>query len=110
MAVLPTPGSPMSTGLFFVRRDRIWMTRSISSCAADDRVELVLAGQLGEVAAELVEDLAVRLVVVAFRRRADCGAGRSLLTSAAATATAGRTLVAREQLNDLLANTAEIGP
>ena len=30
MAVLPTPGSPMSTGLFFLRRDRIWMTRSIS--------------------------------------------------------------------------------
>ncbi len=30
MAVFPTPGSPMSTGLFFVRRARIWMTRSIS--------------------------------------------------------------------------------
>ncbi len=30
MAVLPTPGSPMRAGLFFVRRDRIWMTRSIS--------------------------------------------------------------------------------
>src|SRR2546425_4333917 len=30
IAVLPTPGSPISTGLFFVRRARIWMTRSIS--------------------------------------------------------------------------------
>ena len=30
MALLPTPGSPMSTGLFFVRRDRIWMIRWIS--------------------------------------------------------------------------------
>ena len=30
MAVLPTPASPMRTGLFFVRRQRIWMTRSIS--------------------------------------------------------------------------------
>ena len=30
MAVLPTPGSPMSAGLFLVRRLRIWMTRSIS--------------------------------------------------------------------------------
>ena len=30
MAVLPTPGSPMSTGLFFPRRERIWMTRRIS--------------------------------------------------------------------------------
>ena len=31
IAVLPTPGSPISTGLFFVRRDRTWMTRRISS-------------------------------------------------------------------------------
>ena len=30
MAVLPTPGSPISAGLFLSRRDRIWMTRSIS--------------------------------------------------------------------------------
>ena len=30
MAVFPTPGSPMSAGLFFVLRPRIWMTRSIS--------------------------------------------------------------------------------
>ena len=29
-AVLPTPGSPTSTGLFLVRRDRICITRSIS--------------------------------------------------------------------------------
>ena len=31
MAVLPTPGSPMRIGLFFVRRDRICSTRRISS-------------------------------------------------------------------------------
>ena len=30
MAVLPTPGSPMSTGLFFVRRESTWSTRRIS--------------------------------------------------------------------------------
>ena len=30
MAVLPTPGSPISAGLFFVCATRIWMTRSIS--------------------------------------------------------------------------------
>ena len=30
IADLPTPGSPMSTGLFFLRRPRIWATRSIS--------------------------------------------------------------------------------
>ena len=37
MAVLPTPASPISTGLFLVRRQRIWMTRSISFFAPDDR-------------------------------------------------------------------------
>ena len=31
MADLPTPGSPMSTGLFFLRRLRIWARRSIST-------------------------------------------------------------------------------
>ncbi len=31
IAVLPTPGSPISTGLFFVRRLSTWMTRRISS-------------------------------------------------------------------------------
>ncbi len=31
MAVLPTPASPTSTGLFLVRRESTWMTRRISS-------------------------------------------------------------------------------
>ena len=31
MAVLPTPGSPIKTGLFFVRRDKTCMERRISS-------------------------------------------------------------------------------
>ena len=31
IAVLPTPGSPMRTGLFFVRRERTWIVRRISS-------------------------------------------------------------------------------
>ena len=31
IAVLPTPGSPMSTGLFLVRRESTWMIRRISS-------------------------------------------------------------------------------
>ncbi len=30
-AVLPTPGSPIRTGLFLVRRDSTWMTRRISA-------------------------------------------------------------------------------
>ena len=32
IAVLPTPASPNNTGLFFVRRQSTWMTRSISLC------------------------------------------------------------------------------
>ena len=31
IAVLPTPGSPISTGLFFVRRESTWTTRRTSS-------------------------------------------------------------------------------
>mmetsp|Transcript_139455 Transcript_139455/g.353660 ORF Transcript_139455/g.353660 Transcript_139455/m.353660 type:complete len:216 (-) Transcript_139455:417-1064(-) len=31
IAVLPTPGSPINTGLFFWRRARIWIVRSISA-------------------------------------------------------------------------------
>ena len=31
MAVLPTPGSPISTGLFFLRLDSTWAIRRISS-------------------------------------------------------------------------------
>jgi hypothetical protein len=34
IAVLPTPASPSSTGLFLVRRQRTWMTRSISLARA----------------------------------------------------------------------------
>ena len=30
IAVLPTPGSPINTGLFFLRRLKTWLTRSIS--------------------------------------------------------------------------------
>ncbi len=31
IAVFPTPGSPISTGLFLVRRESTWITRRISS-------------------------------------------------------------------------------
>ncbi len=30
IAVFPVPGSPINTGLFFVRRDKIWIIRMIS--------------------------------------------------------------------------------
>ena len=71
MAVLPTPGSPISAGLFLVRRERIWMTRSISFDAADHRVELAGARRGGQVDAELVDCTGV-LLDVPCRRLACC--------------------------------------
>ncbi len=50
MAVLPTPGSPMSTGLFLVRRRQHLDGAADFLVAADDRVELAVAHGLGEVA------------------------------------------------------------
>ncbi len=79
----------------------------------DDRIEFVLTSHLGQVAAELVEDLAV-LLVVATLAGADCRAGPARLAgapagAALAAALAGRPLVAGQQLDDLLADTAEVG-
>ena len=62
-AVLPTPGSPINTGLFFVRRDRICITRSISVCRPTTGSSFPSAASFGQVAAELVEQLrALRLL------------------------------------------------
>ena len=69
--------------------------------AADDRVELLVPGELGEVAAELVEHERARRGLLG---RAATGGGAGLL---AALARAG---VAREELDDLLADPAEVGP
>ncbi len=44
MAVLPTPGSPMSTGLFLVRRAQHLDDAADLLVAADDRVELAGRG------------------------------------------------------------------
>ena len=57
MAVLPTPGSPMRTGLFLVRRERTWMTRRISSSRPMTGSSLPVLGHLGEVAAVALEGL-----------------------------------------------------
>ena len=57
IAVLPTPGSPIRTGLFFVLRDRIWMTRRISRVPPDDGVELAGPGLVDEIAAVLLQRL-----------------------------------------------------
>ena len=57
MAVLPTPASPMSTGLFLVRRESTWMMRRISLVPADDRVELAGPGHGRQVAGVLFQGL-----------------------------------------------------
>jgi hypothetical protein len=49
IAVLPTPGSPTSSGLFFERRHRTWIVRRDFGFAADQRIDLALAGLLVEV-------------------------------------------------------------
>ena len=76
--------------------------------AADDRVELALAGELREVAAELVEDLAVALVAlgVLLGGAADVGAGGA---GRRALAAPGGALVAGEELDDLLADAGQVG-
>ena len=50
MAVLPTPGSPISTGLFLVRRTEHLDGAADLVVAADDRIELAGAGVGGQVA------------------------------------------------------------
>ena len=61
IAVLPTPGSPISTGLFLVRRERIWMTRRISSSRPITGSTLPAAASLSQVAAIFFQRLIGRL-------------------------------------------------
>ena len=62
IAVLPTPGSPISTGLFLVRRCRIWMQRRISSSRPITGSSLPGACAFGQVERVLRERLPLRLV------------------------------------------------
>ncbi len=55
MAVLPTPGSPISTGLFLVRRDSTWMVRRISSSRPITGSSLPVRASFGEVAGIFLE-------------------------------------------------------
>ena len=64
MAVLPTPGSPMSTGLFFVRRESTCMTRRISSSRPMTGSILPCARQRGEVAPVFFERLVFALGIL----------------------------------------------
>ena len=65
IAVLPTPGSPISTGLFLLLRDRIWMVRRISESRPITGSSLPAAACRDEVAAVLLQ----RLVGPLGRRR-----------------------------------------
>jgi len=80
----------MRTGLFFVLRDRTLHDPLDLLLTPDDGVELVARGKGGEVAAELVED--------------GGSAGRGLLAGALLL----RAAVPGQELDDLLAHTAEI--
>ena len=75
IAVLPTPGSPISTGLFFVRRERNLDHAADLLVAADHQVELALLRRLGEIAAELLERLVDLLGVL----RGDAAAAAHVL-------------------------------
>ena len=57
IAVLPTPGSPISTGLFLVRRCSTWMVRRISSSRPITGSSLPCVGALGQVDRVLLERL-----------------------------------------------------
>ena len=91
IAVLPTPGSPISTGLFFVRRERISIVCSISSARPITGSSLPSRASSREVAAVLVERRRLRRLRAAApstRRRgsrlraASCATGRSAAADA----------------------------
>ena len=87
----------MSTGLFLVRRRQHLHDALDLLLAPDDRVELLLARELGEVAAELVEHERAATGLASARRRRPAGA------------TFLRAGVARQQLDDLLAHAGQVG-
>ena len=85
-----------------MRRESTCITRSISRGATDDRVELLLAGELGEVATELVEHERAGGLLLGAGGTAPAG-GAGLLGAAAGA------LVAGEELDDLLADPGQVG-
>ena len=57
MAVLPTPGSPISTGLFLVRRAEHLHDAANLVVPPDNRVEFAFAGAGGQVGGVLLQRL-----------------------------------------------------
>ena len=108
MAVLPTPGSPMSTGLFFVRRERTWMTRRISSSRPMTGSSLPSSASSVRSTAELLQrlELVLGLGVGDAVRSADLGGPpgqqRSRVAPCGAQRVAGRRAVTREREQDVL--------
>ena len=64
MAVLPTPGSPISTGIVLGAARQHLNDAANLVVAANDRIELALAGHLGQIAAILFQRLVGRLRVL----------------------------------------------
>ena len=90
MAVLPTPGSPIRAGLFFVRLERIWMTLSISFSLPMTGSSFPARAGVGQIDTELVDG----------RRLAGAlGLGRRA---------GGRAL--RQDADDLVADLVEVDP
>ena len=108
MAVLPTPASPRRTGLFFCRRRQDLDDALDLVGAADDRVELALAGQFGEVAAEAIESRGLGLACGRWCARS---ATAAFATAAATAAGFGFVRhVVPQQVQDFLANVFELEP
>ena len=80
IAVLPTPGSPTKSGLFFCRRQSTWIVRCTSRLAADQRIDLAVLRLLVEVDAIGVERVALLLLPAV---RLVAAVGRSLDSSSA---------------------------
>ncbi len=63
IAVLPTPASPTSSGLFLRRRQRVWIDPFDFFLAADQGIDLAGQGQLIEILGEAFEGAALFLCI-----------------------------------------------
>ena len=99
MAVLPTPGSPIRTGLFLVRRDSTCMTRSISRSRPMTGSSLRSRASWVRLRPNWSSTGRAARGLLAGR---GAGAGRRAFLAA-------RRLVARQQLDDLLAHPGQVG-
>ena len=89
--------------MFLVRRPEHLHDPLDLARPADDRIDLLLAGELGEVAAELVEHERARRGLLA---RATCGRPGLLGPGGSGT---GAALVPGQELDDLLADPGQVG-